>query len=949
MESSIVIKVKYGETLRRFNARVFNGELVLDMDGLKEKVLGLFNFASDGDLTLTYIDGDGDIVTLVDDEDLRDAMRQSLNPLRIAVRLNTEKTDRSYTRSNGSSTSTPRRSPRVQHPKPNLNASVSEILKSVPEPFREAVSKLSIGLASKATSTAPCLVELVDSLSKMGLSHLNPAYEFQTGTEYSTSSGASEKTMGELVSIGPKVSKVDESNSEVLPSAKAEMPISENNQLLPCTKSEQPTVENNKIDLENTARSVEATPTPASNAGTTVTPCTGSLNLNGGLSSLFGSASANPAPGTSSVSAGNDMTEVLCASSVGSKSKVKKLAEYHSSGNSDALAFVDGLPGATKAPASDKNEIKKTSEDHPKQKLVGVGASSGSYNFMKDSSGVGASSGSYNFMKDFSGDSPNADLWGGVSIKCGDGWGNSYASHVDPNPKDQRPFSGMPLAHDSVLPPCQRAPHLVRFKRSYNHSDGLGSTFHGGVGCDGCGVHPITGPRFKSKVKEDYDLCSICFAQMGNDADYTQIDRPLTYGHPLSFKGLYDYHHSRMRPTTLPQDLRGCVMKPSGAKLDSCFIQDVNVLDGTIMAPASSFTKIWRMRNNGTIVWPQGTQLVWIGGDRLSDALTVEIAADGLPVDNEVDIAVDFTAPQLPGRYISYWRMASPSGHKFGQRIWVLIQVEASFKDLVCGNFHGLNLNMPPESYGITGPETININVEPKAKDNLPEPSNFNSITEFVEPIDDAHPNKEQEPNFPVNDTLLVGGVSVPVPPQPSSLVSTSYPIIDSSEVPAVPSPAPSQRQSSSLASITYPIIDFPEAPAVPSPAPSQRQPSSLASITNPIFDFPEAPAVPSPAMAAHAYAKEAGESNDVEQTLLRELEEMGFRHVDLNKEILRANGYDMERSVDDLCGDAEWDPVLKELQEMGFGNEERNMRLLKKNNGSIKRVVMDLLNGEVV
>ena len=44
-------------------------------------------------------------------------------------------------------------------------------------------------------------------------------------------------------------------------------------------------------------------------------------------------------------------------------------------------------------------------------------------------------------------------------------------------------------------------------------------------------------------------------------------------------------------------------------------------------------------------------------------------------MDRELDIAVDFRAPESPGRYISYWRMASPSGQKFGQRVWVLIQV----------------------------------------------------------------------------------------------------------------------------------------------------------------------------------------------------------------------------------------------------------------------------------
>lgn len=31
------------------------------------------------------------------------------------------------------------------------------------------------------------------------------------------------------------------------------------------------------------------------------------------------------------------------------------------------------------------------------------------------------------------------------------------------------------------------------------------------------------------------------------------------------------------------------------------------------------------MRNNGSLVWPQGTQLVWIGGDKLSDIVSVQI------------------------------------------------------------------------------------------------------------------------------------------------------------------------------------------------------------------------------------------------------------------------------------------------------------------------------------
>jgi next to BRCA1 gene 1 protein len=48
---------------------------------------------------------------------------------------------------------------------------------------------------------------------------------------------------------------------------------------------------------------------------------------------------------------------------------------------------------------------------------------------------------------------------------------------------------------------------------------------------------------------------------------------------------------------------------------------------------------------------------------------------NGLLSDQVVDIAVDFCAPARAGRYHSYWRLASPSGEKFGPRVWVLFQV----------------------------------------------------------------------------------------------------------------------------------------------------------------------------------------------------------------------------------------------------------------------------------
>jgi next-to-BRCA1 protein 1 len=155
MDSTLVIKVKYGDTLRRFNARVDEtGELDLDMGDLKEKILGLFNFPPEAELSLTYIDEDGDVVTLIDDADLCDVMSQRLKFLRIDVQTSSEN-------------STPLRTPRVQPDLSDFNIGAAEVLKAIPEPLREAISK-SLDLASAATSSYPVVGDYVDLFFKGG-------------------------------------------------------------------------------------------------------------------------------------------------------------------------------------------------------------------------------------------------------------------------------------------------------------------------------------------------------------------------------------------------------------------------------------------------------------------------------------------------------------------------------------------------------------------------------------------------------------------------------------------------------------------------------------------------------------------------------------------------------------------------------------------------------------
>lgn len=374
-----MLQVKYGDTLRRFNAKVNeNDELDLDMAGLKAKVASLFNFDPDAEINLTYVDEDGDLVTLVDDDDLRDVMRQELKYLRIDVQLNNEKSGRFNARSSGSST--PLRSPRAQPPLPNMNYAAAEVLKSLPEPLRVALLKLSLDATSKAASSSPVVAELVESFSKMGLSLLNPDSGSHSAGQTSTQNKAAESPKAPSGATGPN----------------------DNGKSIPKSNEEVPKI--NQVDVGNVTIGLEAT----------VTSRCPFVDLNKLPADCDPSESTHVKSASAGVCVGDDIKE------------------------------------------------KKLVNSNPKAKSVACEASA--------SSSV-----------------PEKQINLGPS-----------KTPADPiNPFNECPFSAMPVVNNfPVLPVAHRPHHPIK----RNHAEAMGSIFHRGIRCDGCGVHPITGPRFKSKV-----------------------------------------------------------------------------------------------------------------------------------------------------------------------------------------------------------------------------------------------------------------------------------------------------------------------------------------------------------------------------------------------------------------------------------------------------------------
>jgi len=105
------------------------------------------------------------------------------------------------------------------------------------------------------------------------------------------------------------------------------------------------------------------------------------------------------------------------------------------------------------------------------------------------------------------------------------------------------------------------------------------------------------------------------------------------------------------------------------------FVEDVTIPDDTNMAPGQDFLKTWRVRNAGSCPWGAGYELVYADyADEMSgqpQPLT-EVVQPG----QEVEISVQFTAPDEVGNYLSAWQMQNPAGVTFEEIIFVRIIVQ---------------------------------------------------------------------------------------------------------------------------------------------------------------------------------------------------------------------------------------------------------------------------------
>ena len=95
------------------------------------------------------------------------------------------------------------------------------------------------------------------------------------------------------------------------------------------------------------------------------------------------------------------------------------------------------------------------------------------------------------------------------------------------------------------------------------------------------------------------------------------------------------------------------------------FVSDITIPDGTEIAPGAVFTKIWRIRNNGTCTWTTKYLFAFFGGDQMEGTSPQALSANVAPGE-VIDLAVTFKAPSSEGTYRSRWKLQNTSYSWFG-------------------------------------------------------------------------------------------------------------------------------------------------------------------------------------------------------------------------------------------------------------------------------------------
>lgn len=256
---------------------------------------------------------------------------------------------------------------------------------------------------------------------------------------------------------------------------------------------------------------------------------------------------------------------------------------------------------------------------------------------------------------------------------------------------------------------------------------------HYGICCDGplCNGKRksyIVGERYKCTVCHDTDFCASCEASPTNTHNRThpliKFKTPVrrvevtTKGEdengqrmpvmgdrlcrkpvssratatPVAAKSTTSPLHTVVDVKPEPEKQAPTVAAPvvAAENLVAVFERDT-IADGTVMPPNHVFEQTWVLRNGGDVAWPAGCSVKFVGGDYMGhvdsshpagihdlvSASESTVCYHSVAPGQEFPFTVLLRTPAREGKVISWWRLTSKDGNKFGHRLWCDVTVQA--------------------------------------------------------------------------------------------------------------------------------------------------------------------------------------------------------------------------------------------------------------------------------
>ena len=106
---------------------------------------------------------------------------------------------------------------------------------------------------------------------------------------------------------------------------------------------------------------------------------------------------------------------------------------------------------------------------------------------------------------------------------------------------------------------------------------------------------------------------------------------------------------------------------------DKAAAADKTIPDDTVVTPGALLVKTWTVRNTGSCNWTPDYSLVFDSGERMGGASPIPFGQTITP-NGSFDVSVNLVAPQSPGTYQGFWKLANPRGDRFGT-LWITIVV----------------------------------------------------------------------------------------------------------------------------------------------------------------------------------------------------------------------------------------------------------------------------------